>query len=63
MRGWTIKLYMVDDQGNEQPADCFNKVTYNLHPSFENPIQSELYTTFMTPRPAESWPAQMRNAF
>ncbi|KAL2105600.1 hypothetical protein VUR80DRAFT_8038 [Thermomyces stellatus] len=40
MREWTIKLFMVDDQGNEQPADCFNKVVYHLHPSFENPIQT-----------------------
>ena len=41
MRAWTIKLFMVDDQGNEHPADCFNKVVYHLHPSFEQPMQSE----------------------
>lgn len=40
MREWSAKIFMVDDQGNEQPADCFNKVVYNLHPSFEQPVQS-----------------------
>lgn len=40
MREWSAKIFMVDDQGNEHPADCFNKVVYNLHPSFEQPVQS-----------------------
>lgn len=40
MREWSAKVFMVDDQGNEHPADCFNKVVYNLHPSFEQPVQS-----------------------
>ena len=44
MREWTIKLFMVDDQGNEQPADCFNRVVYHLHPSFENPTQCECFS-------------------
>lgn len=40
VREWSIKLFMVDDAGNEQPAECFNKVVYNLHPSFDNPVQT-----------------------
>lgn len=51
MREWTIKLFMVDDQGNEQPADCFNRVVYHLHPSFENPTQCECFST-PPPHPA-----------
>jgi transcription initiation factor IIF auxiliary subunit len=31
---------MIDQDGNEKPATAFQKVTYNLHPSFENPSQS-----------------------
>ena len=41
MKSWNIEVYMLDEMGNEKPANCFTKVTYNLHPSFENPIQSE----------------------
>ncbi|KAL5594567.1 hypothetical protein BROUX41_001491 [Berkeleyomyces rouxiae] len=40
MREWSIKVFMVDAAGNEHPADCFNKVVYHLHPSFENPVQT-----------------------
>lgn len=47
MREWSIRLYMVDDAGNEHPADCFNKVVYNLHPSFENPVQTFTKPPFM----------------
>ena len=40
MREWHVKIYVLDEAGKEKPATCFNKVTYNLHPSFENPNQS-----------------------
>jgi transcription initiation factor IIF auxiliary subunit len=40
MKEWTIELYVLDEQGKERPAKCFTKVTYNLHPSFEQPTQS-----------------------
>lgn len=40
MRQWNVKLYILDQDGNKHPATCFNKVVYNLHPSFENPHQS-----------------------
>ncbi|ETS75504.1 hypothetical protein PFICI_12448 [Pestalotiopsis fici W106-1] len=40
MKEWNVKIYMVDQDGNEKPATAFNKVTYNLHPSFENPSQT-----------------------
>ena len=42
MKEWTIEVYILDEAGNEKPARCFTKVVYNLHPSFENPVQSKL---------------------
>lgn len=41
MREWSLKLFLVDEEGNERPADVFTKVVYNLHPTFDNPTQSE----------------------
>ncbi|KAL0931384.1 transcription initiation factor subunit [Colletotrichum truncatum] len=40
MRKWSIVLYVIGEDGEEHPADCFQKVVYNLHPSFENPTQT-----------------------
>ncbi|KAH8668598.1 transcription initiation factor IIF-like protein [Xylariales sp. PMI_506] len=40
MKEWSVRLYVLDQDGNEHPATCFQKVTYNLHPSFENPNQT-----------------------
>lgn len=41
MREWSLRLHLLDEEGNERPADVFTKVVYNLHPTFENPVQSE----------------------
>jgi len=40
MKSWNIEIYLLDEAGNEKPATCFTKAVYNLHPSFENPVQS-----------------------
>uniref|UniRef100_L2FVR8 Transcription initiation factor subunit n=1 Tax=Colletotrichum fructicola (strain Nara gc5) TaxID=1213859 RepID=L2FVR8_COLFN len=40
MRKWNIVLYVIGEDGEDHPADCFQKVVYNLHPSFENPTQT-----------------------
>ncbi|KAK1494086.1 YEATS family protein [Colletotrichum cuscutae] len=40
MRKWSINVYIIGEDGEEHPADCFLKVVYNLHPSFENPTQT-----------------------
>ncbi|TGJ81536.1 hypothetical protein E0Z10_g7228, partial [Xylaria hypoxylon] len=40
MKQWNVKLYILDQDGNKHTASCFNKVVYNLHPSFENPQQT-----------------------
>ncbi|KAB5558466.1 yeats family-domain-containing protein [Coniochaeta sp. 2T2.1] len=40
MKEWTIEIYLLDQEGKEHPANCFTKVTYNLHPSFANPVQT-----------------------
>lgn len=51
MRSWNIEVYVLNENGEEVPATIFNKVVYNLHPSFLNPIQStyisEVYKTSM----------------
>jgi transcription initiation factor IIF auxiliary subunit len=40
MKSWNIEIFLLDEAGNEKPATCFTKATYNLHPSFANPVQS-----------------------
>ncbi|CAK7564098.1 MAG: transcription factor TFIIF complex subunit Tfg3 [Sporothrix epigloea] len=40
MKEWTVEVYILDEAGKEKPARCFQKVIYNLHPSFENPVQT-----------------------
>ncbi|EXK30061.1 transcription initiation factor TFIID/TFIIF subunit [Fusarium oxysporum f. sp. melonis 26406] len=40
MREWSLKVFLLDEDGNERPADVFTKVVYNLHPTFDNPVQS-----------------------
>lgn len=40
MREWSLRLHILDEEGNERPADVFTKVVYHLHPTFENPVQS-----------------------
>jgi transcription initiation factor IIF auxiliary subunit len=44
MKEWTVELYVLDQDGKEHPAKCFTKAVYNLHPSFENPVQSKNVT-------------------
>ncbi|KAF2486358.1 yeats family-domain-containing protein [Neohortaea acidophila] len=34
MRGWDISIYLVGPDGEELPANCFEKVVYVLHESF-----------------------------
>ena len=46
MKEWTIEVYILDEAGNEKPAKCFTKVVYNLHPSFDNPVQSTSFLPF-----------------
>jgi len=35
MREWSVEIWLLDDAGNEVPANIFEKAVYNLHPSFE----------------------------
>ena len=37
MRAWNIKVFVLDESGQEVPATLFEKVKYILHPSFKNP--------------------------
>lgn len=34
LRSWSIEIYLVNDHGEQVPANVFDKVTYHLHPSF-----------------------------
>ncbi|KAI0199974.1 transcription initiation factor IIF-like protein [Astrocystis sublimbata] len=40
MKEWNVKLYLLDQDGKQHPATVFNRVVYNLHPSFEEPHQT-----------------------
>ncbi|KAG5990466.1 hypothetical protein E4U54_004099 [Claviceps lovelessii] len=40
MREWSLRLHLLDEDGNERPADVFTKVVYILHPTFETPTQT-----------------------
>lgn len=35
LRKWSIDVYLVGPNGEELPANCFEKVTYKLHESFD----------------------------
>jgi transcription initiation factor TFIID/TFIIF subunit len=35
MRAWSIEIFLLDENGQEVTANCFEKATYILHPSFE----------------------------
>ena len=34
MRAWDTSIYLVGADGEDLPANCFEKVTYHLHESF-----------------------------
>ncbi|KAL9045975.1 MAG: hypothetical protein Q9214_001081 [Letrouitia sp. 1 TL-2023] len=36
LRSWSIQIVLVNDQGADVPANIFEKVTYKLHPTFED---------------------------
>lgn len=40
MRQWSVEISMLNEQGQEIPANIIDKVTYTLHPTFANPIRS-----------------------
>jgi len=37
MREWSIRIYLLGQNGEELPANVFDRVTYKLHPTFQNP--------------------------
>jgi transcription initiation factor IIF auxiliary subunit len=41
MRAWSIEIWLLNDQGQEVSPNCFEKVTYNLHPSFDKNKQGK----------------------
>ncbi|EZF25059.1 hypothetical protein H112_02556 [Trichophyton rubrum D6] len=53
LRQWSVEIHLLNDHGEPVPASVFPKVTYHLHPSFEQrATQSTLRHTYylsMTP--------------
>ena len=43
MREWSIKVYVVGPNGEDLPATIFDRVTYKLHPTFQNPNRSTCF--------------------
>ncbi|TGZ80560.1 SAS complex, SAS5 subunit/transcription initiation factor IID, subunit 14 [Ascodesmis nigricans] len=39
MREWSIRIYLIGPNGEDLPANVFDKVTYELHPTFGNPTR------------------------
>ncbi|KAF8465253.1 yeats family-domain-containing protein [Kalaharituber pfeilii] len=39
MREWSIRIFVIGPNGEELPANIFDKVTYRLHPTFQNPTR------------------------
>lgn len=44
MREWSVEIWMLDDNDKQLPATIFEKVTYELHPTFPKPKQSTLHS-------------------
>ncbi|ODV60115.1 TATA-binding protein-associated factor TAF14 [Ascoidea rubescens DSM 1968] len=40
LRRWSIEITLLDLNGNEMSANIFDKVTYVLHPTFDNPTRN-----------------------
>ncbi|EGV61170.1 hypothetical protein CANTEDRAFT_116579 [Yamadazyma tenuis ATCC 10573] len=40
MRQWSTTISMLNQEGQEIPANILDKVTYTLHPTFVNPIRT-----------------------
>jgi transcription initiation factor IIF auxiliary subunit len=34
LRSWSIEIYLLNENGEQVPANLFDKVVYRLHPSF-----------------------------
>jgi hypothetical protein len=45
MRKWNIEIWLLNEAGEEVQADVFEKVVYELHPSFAKPKQSMCLTS------------------
>ena len=43
MRAWSIRIYLLNEAGQETEAKVFEKVKYVLHPSFKNPVHGACY--------------------
>lgn len=53
MRGWSIEVYLLNENGEEVAANVFDKVIYKLHPSFE---KRATQSTLRSAPPSQSMP-------
>jgi transcription initiation factor IIF auxiliary subunit len=56
MRKWNITIFLVNDKGQDVAADIFEKVTYELHPSFENRAKQGILSDIERDYEALRWP-------
>lgn len=47
MREWSVEIWLVNENGEEVPANCFEKVVYRLHQSFEKRATQGTFTRRM----------------
>lgn len=45
MRQWNIEVHLLGPHGEDLPADCFEKVVYKLHETFEARATQSRYTS------------------
>lgn len=41
MRKWSIEVYLTTESQDLIPANVYEKVTFELHPTFKNPKRSK----------------------
>lgn len=49
LRAWSIEIYLLNEHGEQVPANVFDKVTYSLHPSFGDRYKQSLSLSFPSP--------------
>ena len=50
MRSWSVQIFMLNESGDNVPATVFERATYQLHPTFPNPVQgTSVLRSFSSP--------------
>jgi transcription initiation factor IIF auxiliary subunit len=59
MRDWSIEVVLVNDKGEDVPATIFDKVTYELHPSFGKRAKQGMLATRLVVMDVSSYLMQL----